>query len=194
MPRTFLGHPRGLLVCFTTELWERFAYYGMLSLLILYLIQGYGLSDAEGNRIVAAYGALIWMLPVVGGFVADRWLGSRKAAIAGMLFIGAGFLSISFPALLLWSLQASPSDEGRPPLEALFLSMAVISVGVGFFKSNIAATVGRSTRRRTRAGTRHSRCSMPVSTSEARWARSSAAGSGISTACATGSRPRASAC
>ncbi|NIB45076.1 hypothetical protein HBA55_36195 [Pseudomaricurvus alkylphenolicus] len=65
MSATFMGHPKGLFVCFLTEMWERFAYYGMLSLLILHLTKTYLLSDAEGNKIVAAYGALVWMLPVL---------------------------------------------------------------------------------------------------------------------------------
>jgi len=136
---TFLGHPKGLFVCFMTELWERFSYYGMLSLLILYLTKNYQLPDAESNRIVAAYGALIWMLPVIGGIVADRMLGSRKAVIAGMLFMSLGFVSISFPGVFFW---VAPALNKLPSLSTLFLSLAIIITGVGFLKSNIATLVG----------------------------------------------------
>ena len=115
MTDNILGHPRGLVICFLTELWERFAYYGMLSLLILYLTKTYLLTDAEGNRVVAAYGALVWMSPVIGGIIADRWLGSRKAVVAGSLFMSAGFLSISFPDTISGIFGLGVAVDGVPP-------------------------------------------------------------------------------
>ena len=142
MTDTFLGHPKGLVVCFLTELWERFAYYGMLSLLILYVTKTYLLADAAGNRLVAAYGALIWMSPVIGGVIADRWLGSRKSVVIGALFMAIGFLSISFPEFISATFGLGESINGVPPLDALFFSMAIIITGIGFLKSNIATVVG----------------------------------------------------
>ncbi len=130
------------MICFLTELWERFAYYGMLSLLILYLTKTYLLSDAEGNRLVAAYGALIWMVPVIGGIVADRWLGSRKAVVAGSLFMSVGFISISFPDVISAVFGLGAAVDGLPPMDVLFFSMAIIITGIGFLKSNIATVVG----------------------------------------------------
>jgi len=134
----FLGHPRGLAVCFMTELWERFAYYGMFSLLILYLTKQYAVSDVVGNKIVAAYGALVWMLPVFGGFIADRYLGSRKAVTLGALLMAFGFLTIAFPVLI-----GGGVDTTAPPdMAIMFLSMAIIISGVGFLKANISTVVG----------------------------------------------------
>jgi len=136
---TFLGHPKGLVVCFMTELWERFAYYGMLSLLILYLTQFFQYSDAEGSKVVAAYGALVWMLPVLGGVLADRLLGSRKCVVVGALMMSIGFISISFPSVLLWQLF---SESETYTSEKLFFSMALIVTGVGLLKTNITTVVG----------------------------------------------------
>ena len=73
-----LNHPKGLIICFGTELWERFSYYGMRALLIYYLTQHFLFSDEQSYAIYGAYTALAWGLPVIGGILADRYLGSRK--------------------------------------------------------------------------------------------------------------------
>lgn len=135
---TLFGHPKGLTVCFMTELWERFAYYGMLSLLILYLTRFFQYSDAVGSKIVAAYGALVWMLPVLGGLLADRLLGSRKCVVIGALMMSIGFTSISFPTLLFWF--SSSGDIFTT--DKLFFSMGLIVSGVGLLKTNITTVVG----------------------------------------------------
>src|ERR1700740_1897417 len=78
------GHPASLFVLFFTEMWERFSYYGMRSLLVLFLIAdaghgGWGWSRAEALRLYGWYTGLIYFMPLIGGYVADRWLGSRRA-------------------------------------------------------------------------------------------------------------------
>ncbi len=143
MSDTIMGHPKGLFVCFMTELWERFAYYGVFSLMILYLTKNYLLSDSEGNKIVAAYGALLFMLPVVGGIIADRWLGSRKAVSFGALLMAVGYMTMSFPGLLDWLFGSSAiNSSDTPPINVLFFSMAIVVTGVGFLKANISTVVG----------------------------------------------------
>ena len=77
------GHPRGLFVLFYAEMWERFSYYGMRALLVLYLTKHWLFSDSDSNLIYGAYGALVYITPVLGGIIADRYLGQRKAVIFG---------------------------------------------------------------------------------------------------------------
>lgn len=94
--KTFLGHPRGLVVLFFTEMWERFSYYGMRALLVLYLTQHFLFGPAEAQGIYAAYAALVYLMPVIGGIIADRYLGSRKAVIIGAVLLVLGHFTMAF--------------------------------------------------------------------------------------------------
>ena len=122
----FRDHPPGLAVCFLTEMWERFSYYGMRALLIFYLTRQLLYEDDEAFLIYAAYGSMVYLLTVLGGAVADRWLGPRKAVTLGALLLVAGHLSLAF--------------EGS--LTLFYFSLALIVTGVGFLKSNISTVVG----------------------------------------------------
>jgi POT family proton-dependent oligopeptide transporter len=84
------SHPKGLIVLFLTEMWERFSYYGMRGLLIFYLTQHFLFGDADADAQYASYTSLVWLMPVVGGLVADRFLGTRKAVAFGALLLVAG--------------------------------------------------------------------------------------------------------
>jgi len=77
----FLGHPKGLFVCFATEMWERFSYYGMRALLILYLTKHWEFSDAQSYVIYGAYTSLVYIMPVFGGMLADRIAGNFVAGL-----------------------------------------------------------------------------------------------------------------
>jgi proton-dependent oligopeptide transporter, POT family len=94
--KTFLGHPRGLVILFMTEMWERFSYYGMRALLVLYLTQHFLFGPAEAQGIYAAYAALVYLMPVIGGLLADKYLGSRKAVIIGAVLLVAGHFTMAF--------------------------------------------------------------------------------------------------
>lgn len=94
--RTIFGHPRGLAVLFFTEMWERFSFYGMRALLVLYLTQHFLFGDEEAQGLYAAYASLVYLAPVLGGLVADRWLGSRKAVTIGALLLVAGHFGMAF--------------------------------------------------------------------------------------------------
>lgn len=87
---TFLGHPRGLMILFFTELWERFSYYGMRALLILYLTQHFLFSDERSTIFYGAYTALVYVMTIVGGSIADRYLGARKAVTFGAVLLVIG--------------------------------------------------------------------------------------------------------
>ncbi len=132
--RRWLGHPRGLFVLFFAEMWERFSYYGMRALLIFYLVQHWLFSDGEASVIYGAYTALVYITPVIGGYIADRWLGQRRAVTYGAVLLTIGH-----------TLMAIEGDGGRddPALNALWLALAFIIVGSGFLKANISVIVGQ---------------------------------------------------
>lgn len=94
--KTIFGHPRGLAVLFFAEMWERFSYYGMRALLVLFLVQHFLMSQDEASATYAAYAALVYLLPIVGGVIADRWLGARKAVTIGALLLVAGHFAMAF--------------------------------------------------------------------------------------------------
>src|ERR1700679_1669618 len=83
-------HPRGLFILFFAEMWERFSYYGMRGLLVFYLTQQFLFDDAFSSGQYGAYTALVYLTPLIGGFVADRFLGTRKAIAFGGLLLPAG--------------------------------------------------------------------------------------------------------
>ena len=85
--KTLFGHPRGLYICFATELWERFSFYGMKFLLLLYLTKYHLFTDAAGYDVLGAYAGLVYALPLIGGLLADRYLGMRKAVVFGAILL-----------------------------------------------------------------------------------------------------------
>lgn len=94
--RGFFGHPKGLAVLFFAEMWERFSFYGMRSLLVLYLTQHFLFGDNEAQGLYAAYASLVYLMPIVGGFIADRYLGSRRAILLGAVFLTLGHFMMAF--------------------------------------------------------------------------------------------------
>jgi POT family proton-dependent oligopeptide transporter len=94
--RSFFGHPKGLAVLFFAEMWERFSFYGMRALLVLYLTQHFLFADEEAQGLYAAYASLVYLTPVLGGFIADRYLGSRKAVTIGAALLVLGHFGMAF--------------------------------------------------------------------------------------------------
>ena len=133
--KTVFGQPRALATLFFTEMWERFSYYGMRAILVLYLIAppdgttppggGLGFSNADAAAIYGTYVSLIYLLPLVGGWVADRLTGPRKAVLFGGIVIATGHFVMAVP------------------IEALFWSgLLLIAVGTGLLKPSVSAMVG----------------------------------------------------
>jgi POT family proton-dependent oligopeptide transporter len=147
-PTTFLGHPRGLFFLFSTELWERYAYYGMVAILVLYMqnylflpghaehVIGYapikrGLeavfgplsAQAMASQVYGIYGFLTYAAPLLGGIVADRFLGQRKAVLFGAILLSAGYFALSVEAFF-------------------FVGFPLVFFGNGLFKPNISTQVG----------------------------------------------------
>ncbi len=138
----FLGHPRGLFVCFATELWERFSFYGMKFLLLLYLTKYHLFSDSDGLEVLGAYAALVYAMPVIGGLLADRYLGMRKAVIFGGVLLVLGHLGMALEGEQARQVgDTVVRDTGT--LQAFYFSLALIVIGVGFLKPNISTIVGR---------------------------------------------------
>ena len=133
---TILGHPKGLFVLSFTEMWERFSYYGMRALLIFYLTEKLLLGDADSFAIYGSYTALVFATPILGGLLADRYLGFRRAVTMGGLFMIAGHLGL---AVLETSL-AAPLGLAQQ-LQLFYLSLALLIVGVGLFKPNVTTMV-----------------------------------------------------
>lgn len=140
--REFLGHPIGLTICFLTEMWERFSYYGMRALLTLFLTKHFLFSAGEASLIYGAYTGLVYMLPVVGGYLADKYLGSRKAVTYGAILLVAGHISLAFEGPQAAINAAGAVERSDVHVSIFFLSLALIITGVGFLKANISTIVG----------------------------------------------------
>ncbi len=138
----FFGHPRGLFVCFATELWERFSFYGMKYLLLLYLTKYHLFSDANGIEVLGSYAALVYATPVLGGLLADRYLGMRKAVVFGALLLVLGHLGMAVEGEQARTVNGQVMrDDGA--LQVFYFSLALIVIGVGFLKPNISTIVGQ---------------------------------------------------
>jgi POT family proton-dependent oligopeptide transporter len=155
-------HPKVLFLLFMVELWERFSYYGMRALLILYLTSlaitgGFNIPKDSAYGIYAAYGALVYLTPLAGGILADRILGFRKAIFWGAVLMACGQFTLALsagnqqipqvdvhalPALTGTPVLATPTD-GSGNLWLMYLGLALLVLGNGFFKPNISSLIGR---------------------------------------------------
>jgi proton-dependent oligopeptide transporter, POT family len=128
--RSFFGHPRGLATLFFTEMWERFSYYGMRALLLLFMVAsvedgGMGLDDRTGGAIYGLYTMFVYLLALPGGWLADRYFGLRKAVFYGGCIIALGHFCMAFPFT-----------------ETFFFGLLLIVTGTGLLKPNISSMVG----------------------------------------------------
>ncbi|MCI5057926.1 MAG: peptide MFS transporter [Flavobacteriales bacterium] len=131
--KEFLGHPVGLFILFFTEMWERFSYYGMRALLVLYLISevvgdnpGLGWSKSDASNLYGWYTMFVYITPIIGGILADKIFGFRKAILIGGVLMTLGHVSLAFE-----------------PLATFYLGLVLLIVGNGFFKPNISSIVGQ---------------------------------------------------
>lgn len=129
--RDFFGHPRGLATLFLTEFWERFSYYGMRALLILFMTAtvaqgGLGFSIAKSGAIYGVYAGMVYLVTLPGGWIADRILGQRRAVLYGGLIIASGHYCLAIPSL-----------------KTFYLGLALIVMGTGLLKPNVSSIVGQ---------------------------------------------------
>ena len=118
------NNPHSLTTLFFTEMWERFSYYGMRALLVLYLVNSQNYSESDALHIYAVYTGLVYLTPLIGGYLADRFLGSQKAIFIGGLTMMIGHFLMAFP-------------------EYLYLAIGMLIIGNGYFKPNISTLLGR---------------------------------------------------
>jgi proton-dependent oligopeptide transporter, POT family len=127
---SFFGHPRGLATLFFTEMWERFSYYGMRAFLILYMVTpvaagGLGFSDPDAGSIYGTYTGSAWGAAILGGLVADRFLGQYRSVLLGGIIIALGHFTLAFQALPFF-----------------YTGLSLIVVGTGLLKPNVSTIVG----------------------------------------------------
>lgn len=130
----FAGHPKGLYVLFFAEMWERFSYYGMRALLIFYLTKHWLFGDGQSNLIYGAYTSLVYITPVLGGYLADRYLGQRKAVLFGAVLLTLGHV--------LMAVEGG-GGQSDPAINVFWMALSLIIVGSGFLKANISVIVGQ---------------------------------------------------
>jgi proton-dependent oligopeptide transporter, POT family len=123
-------HPPGLYLLFVVEMWERFSFYGMKALLVLFVADaatgGLGWSTASASRLFGLYGFGAYTLPLIGGFVADRFLGTQRAMLIGGTIIAAGHFCLAVPSHT-----------------AFFIGLVLVVLGTGFFKANVSTMIGQ---------------------------------------------------
>jgi POT family proton-dependent oligopeptide transporter len=124
--RALFGHPRGLGLLFCTEMWERFSFYGMRALLILYLVNALGWDTARAANLYGTYTGLVYFTPLIGGWLADRVLGTRRSLVIGGLVIALGHFTLAVPTMA-----------------AFYTGLALIVLGTGLFKPNVSTMVGQ---------------------------------------------------
>jgi len=129
--RAFFGHPRGLSTLFFTEMWERFSYYGMRALLILFMTAapaagGLGFDAVTAGAIYGLYTSMVYMMTLPGGWIADRLIGPQRAVLAGGVLIASGHFSMAVPSLTTF-----------------YLGLVLIVIGTGLLKGNVSVIVGR---------------------------------------------------
>jgi len=152
-PGSFLGHPKGLFLLFVTEMWERFSYYGMRALLVLYaaaathaLNPGLGWAEPQALKLYAWYTGFVYLTPLFGGWLADNFLGQRKSVIIGGLVMAAGQFALAAPLDTLgmsnaFSLPALGIAFPETP-SSFYVGLLLLVLGNGFFKPNISTMVG----------------------------------------------------
>jgi POT family proton-dependent oligopeptide transporter len=129
------GHPKGLYLLFTTEMWERFSYYGMRALFTLYLTKALLFDKALASAIYGDYTGLVYLTPLIGGFVADRYWGNRKSIIVGGVLMAIGQF-LMFTSGMFYTTPSSATA-------IMLLGLLALIIGNGFFKPNISTMVGQ---------------------------------------------------
>ncbi|MCJ8319597.1 MAG: peptide MFS transporter [Colwellia sp.] len=134
---TLFGHPKGLFLLFGTEMWERFGYYGMRALLVLYLVAtvengGFGWTNAEAFSLYGTFTMAVYLTPVIGGWLADNFIGQRKAIIYGGIIFSLGYFTLGIPKSMIVGMEET----------VFFIGLGLIVIGNGLFKANVSSLVG----------------------------------------------------
>lgn len=128
------GHPKGLYLLFTVEMWERFSYYGMRAIFMLYLTKALLIDAKAAGGIYGTYTSLVYLTPLLGGFIADRYWGNRRAILVGGIFMAI--------AQFLMFFSASMYEHNATAIPVMYTALGFLILGNGFFKPNISSMVG----------------------------------------------------
>ena len=123
---TLFGHPRGLALLFLVEMWERFSYYGMRALLVLYLVNALKWDTPRATNLYGTYTSLAYLTPLLGGYLADRFFGTRRSLVIGGVLIALGHFSLAVQGMVTF-----------------YLGLTLVIIGTGFFKPNVSTMVGQ---------------------------------------------------
>ena len=144
------GHPKGLYLLFVTEMAERFSYYGMRALFVLYLVAAF-FNSADASQIYGSYTGLVYLTPLLGGYIADRYWGNRRSIIVGGIVMAIGqFLMFASACVVQQSIFSDPATGGvisesvnnGLAMTLMFTGLGALIIGNGFFKPNISTMVG----------------------------------------------------
>ena len=128
------GHPKGLYILFITEMWERFSYYGMRAILMLFLVKALMMSEKDASNIYGSYTGLVYLTPLIGGYISDRYWGNRRSILVGGILMAIGQI------LMFMSGNSLGTDTSNT---AMLAGLGFLIIGNGFFKPNISTMVGQ---------------------------------------------------
>ena len=129
------GHPKGLYVLFATEMWERFNYYGMRAILVLFLVKAMAFDQDAASQVYGSYTGLVYLTPLVGGYIADRYWGNKRSIIVGALVMAIGEFILFFCGHYY--------DKADVAMPLFYTGLGCMIAGNGFFKPNISSMVGQ---------------------------------------------------
>jgi proton-dependent oligopeptide transporter, POT family len=130
-----LKHPEGLFVLFFTEMWERFSYYGMRAILVLYMTKALFFEKAAASNVYGSFTGLVYLTPLIGGYIADRYWGNRRSILAGGILMAIGQLLMFFSASNYQNVDLANI--------LMWFGLTALIIGNGFFKPNISTLVGQ---------------------------------------------------
>ncbi|MGL4944585.1 MAG: peptide MFS transporter [Thermoguttaceae bacterium] len=151
-PQVSQHHPAGLWVLFTTEMWERFAFYGMRAILVLYLVSastsqfapGFGWSESDAYKLYAIYTSWVYLFPMIGGWIADRWIGQHRAVLIGAVLMALGQFALAAAEFVRIGGGVRVTAGTDPvALWTFYAGLALMVIGNGFFKPCISVMVGQ---------------------------------------------------
>lgn len=128
-----MSHPKGLYLLFFTEMWERFSYYGMRAIFVLYMVNGLKMAENDASNIYGSYTGLVYLTPLLGGYLSDRFLGNRRSIEIGGILMAIGQFLMFFSA----------STSGATAITLMWAGLTALIIGNGFFKPNISTMVGQ---------------------------------------------------
>lgn len=128
-----MSHPKGLYLLFFTEMWERFSYYGMRAIFVLYMVNGLKMAENDASNIYGSYTGLVYLTPLLGGYLSDRFLGNRRSIEIGGILMAIGQFLMFFSA----------STSGATAITLMWAGLTSLIIGNGFFKPNISTMVGQ---------------------------------------------------